>query len=166
MWGGGTTGNSLDLHEAHVPVLARMGPFPPSPHSRGDASNKDYTLPHKANNANHKTTVVDNASYKNLPSTSETNNPAISPEKQKAIDEMMSRTIFLKSGRRELNNFHKSKPYQLKIRNNQSGWDEVERIQMAEEGLRILTRTLIFQIIKLPNLSELGGKPVTDIFYR
>ena len=115
-------------------------------------------------NTKHKTIVVENSSYRNIPSTSRINhldrNKAFSPEKQKTIDEMMNRTIYLKSGRRELINFFKSKPYQLKKEITQTVGDEVERIQMAGDGLRILTRT-INQRNKLLNLTELGGTPIT-----
>ena len=115
-------------------------------------------------NTRYKTIVVENSSYKNIPSISRTNhlgrNNTISLEKQKTIDEMMNRTIYLKSGRRELINFFKSKPYQLKKEITQIVGDEVERIQMVEDGLRILTRT-INQRNKLLNLTELGGTSVT-----
>src|SRR5688572_21764663 len=79
---------------------------------------------------------------------------------QKTIDEMMNRTIYLKSGRRELINFFKSKPYQLKKEITQTVGDEVERIQMTGDVLRIITGT-INQRNKLLNLTELGGTPVT-----
>jgi len=116
------------------------------------------------NTTKYKTIVVENSSYKTIPSTSRTNhldrNKAISLAKQKTIEEMMNRTIYLKSGRRELIHFFKSKPYQLKKEITQMVGDEVERIQLAGDGLRILTRS-INQRNKLLNLTELGGTPVT-----